>query len=102
MKRLRFTIASLLLMVVFVAVGIRRLAAEATDLWDSGVFGVTLLAPGFGAPERPQDRRASGVLVGVRADRLVYLALSLVPPVAARLPTSKGPVAYLDSRFPTG
>ena len=41
MRRIRFTIASLLVVVLLVAVGFAALR-EASDLWDSGVFTVTL------------------------------------------------------------
>jgi hypothetical protein len=97
MKRLRFTIAGLLVMVVFVAVGIAALR-EATDLWDSGVFGVTLvllLGSVLLSVHRTAERRA--YWLGFALFGSVYLALSLVPPVAARLPTTKA-LAYLDSK----
>ena len=41
MKRIRFTIANLLVVVLFVAVGFAALR-ESSDLWDSGLFSVTL------------------------------------------------------------
>ena len=42
MRRPRFTIASLLVLVLFVAVGVAALRA-ADESWDSGVFGATWL-----------------------------------------------------------
>jgi hypothetical protein len=42
MRHIRFTIASLLIVVLFVAVGFAALR-ESNDLWDSGVFTVTLV-----------------------------------------------------------
>ena len=44
MRRFRFTIASLLVVVLFVAVGFADLR-ESSDLWESGVFTLTLLQP---------------------------------------------------------
>jgi di/tricarboxylate transporter len=41
MPKFRFTIASLLVLVLFVAVGFAALR-EASDLWDSGLFTLTL------------------------------------------------------------
>jgi hypothetical protein len=41
MKRIRFTIASLLVVVLFVAVGFAALR-ESNETWDSSVFSLTL------------------------------------------------------------
>jgi hypothetical protein len=99
MGRLRFSIASLLGVVLFVAVGVAALR-EATDGWDSGLFGMTLLALLVGvllAASRPGDRRP--FWVGFTLFGWAYLVASLIPTVEARLPTTKG-LAYLDSKIP--
>jgi len=41
MRRIRFTIASLLVVVLFIAVGVAGLR-QANESWDSGLFSVTL------------------------------------------------------------
>jgi hypothetical protein len=99
MRRFRFSIASLLGVVLFVAVGVAALRA-ADDAWDCGVLGQNLLA------------LLTAVLLAVhRADRKrafwlgfvlfggVYEAASLIPAIEGRLPTSKG-LAFLDSKVP--
>jgi hypothetical protein len=41
MRRIRFNIANLLVVVLFLAVGFAALR-ESNDLWDSGVFSLTV------------------------------------------------------------
>jgi hypothetical protein len=97
MKRPRFTIAGLLGSIVFLAVGLAALR-EATDVWDHGVFGVTLaalLASVLLTIHRAGARRA--YWLGFALFGGTYLVLSLVPPIERRLPTTKG-LAYLDSQ----
>jgi hypothetical protein len=99
MRRFRFTIASLLGVVVFLAVAIASLR-EATDLWDSGVFTATaglLLASVHWAVHRTGLRRA--FWLGFALFGWAYLVASLVPPVESRLLTTKA-LAYLDSKVP--
>src|SRR4051794_27752373 len=99
MQRPRFTIASLLGLVVFVAVSFAALR-EATDTWDSGVFGVTLallLISVLLVIHRIEGRRA--FWLGFTMFGWVYLLMSLVPPIEARLPTTKA-LVYLDSKVP--
>jgi hypothetical protein len=99
MGSLRFSIASLLGIVLFVAIGAAALR-EATDGWDSGLFAITILVLLVGvllAAWRPADRRP--FWVGFTLFGLVYLVASLIPTVEARLPTTKG-LAYLDSKVP--
>src|SRR4051812_45422317 len=99
MRRFRFTIASLLGVVLFVAVAFAALR-EATALWDSGVFTMTaclLLASVLLAVHRAGEARA--YWVGFVLFGVAYLAASLIPPVEARLATSRG-LAYLDSKIP--
>jgi type IV secretory pathway VirB2 component (pilin) len=60
MRRFRFNIASLLVVVLIVAVGFAALR-ESNDLWDSGLFTLTLailLVSIFFAVHRTESRRA--------------------------------------------
>jgi hypothetical protein len=97
MRRFRFSIASLLGLVLFVAVGIAALRAS-TDAWDSGVFGATLLALLVAVlltVHRTGERRA--YWLGLSLFGWAYLVASLVPPVESRLPTTKG-LVYLGGQ----
>ena len=97
MKRPRFTIAGLLVLILFLGVGLAALRG-ATDEWDSGVFGVTLallLVSVLLAAHRTGDRRA--YWLGFALFGGAYLLLSLVPPIESRLPTTRA-LAYLDSK----
>jgi hypothetical protein len=99
MRRPRFTIANILAIVLFFAVGLAGLRA-ATDAWDSGVFGVTLtvlLISALLCIHRTAATRA--FWLGFVLFGCVYLVMSLIPPVEARLPTTKA-LAYLDSQVP--
>lgn len=94
LKRFRFSIASLLILVLFVAVAALR---ASTDAWDGGVFGLTLLmllTSVLLAVHRTDLRRA--YRLGFALFGWSYLLVSLVPTVEARLPTTKG-LASLDS-----
>jgi hypothetical protein len=99
MRRFRFTIASLLVAVLFVAVGFAALR-ESNDLWDSGIFTLTLTALLVSillAVHRKEARRA--FWLGFALFGWGYLALSLVPSIESRLMTTKG-LTYLDSKVP--
>jgi hypothetical protein len=99
MSRLRFSIASLLGLVLFLAVGLAALRA-ADDLWDSAVFTgtlVILLIAVLLAVHRTERQRA--FWLGFAVFGWVALAASLVPPIEARLLTTKL-LAYLDSKVP--
>src|SRR5207248_4578990 len=99
MRPPRFTIAGLLVVILFVAVAIAALRA-ATAAWDSGVFGVTLailLAAVLLAVHRAGRQRA--YWLGFALFGWTYLVASLIPPIEARLPSTKG-LAYLDSKVP--
>jgi WD40 repeat protein len=96
MRRFRFSIATLLLIVLFVAVAVAALRG-ATDLWDSGTFGLTLLAlltAVLLGVHRTGDRRA--FWVGFALFAWAYLVASTVPSIETRLPTTRG-LTYLDS-----
>jgi hypothetical protein len=99
MRRFRFTIASLLGVVLVVAVAFAALR-EATALWDSIVFTLTaclLLASVLLAVHRAGEARA--YWSGFALFGAAYLVASLIPPVESRLVTSGG-LAYLDSKIP--
>jgi hypothetical protein len=99
MRLPRFSIASLLVLVLFVAIGFAGLRA-ATDAWDSGVLASTLLALLLAlllAVHRTGQARA--YWVGFALFGWAYLIATLVPPIESRLPTTRG-LAYLDSQVP--
>jgi hypothetical protein len=99
MTRPRFTIRSLLLVIVLVAIAAAALRA-ADDAWDGGLLGLTLLALLTAillAVHRADRRRA--YWLGFALFGWAYLVASLVPPIEARLPTTRG-LAYIDSKIP--
>jgi hypothetical protein len=99
MSRIRFSIASLLVAVLFVAVGFAALR-ESSELWDSGVFTLVLtvlLTSILLAIHRTESRRA--FWIGFALFGGGYLVLSLVPSIESRLATTKA-LTYLDSKVP--
>ena len=89
MKRFRFSIASLLILVLFVAVAVAALRAS-TDAWDISVFGLTLLmflTSVLLAVHRTDLRRP--YWLGFALFGWAYLVASLVPTVEERLPTTR-------------
>ena len=99
MRRIRFTIASLLVVVLFVAVGFAALR-ESSDLWASGIFTVTLaalLTSILLAVHRIESRRA--FWIGFALFGWTDVGLSLAPSIDSRLITTKA-FAYLDSKMP--
>ena len=99
MRHIRFTIASLLGLVLFVAVAFAALR-RADDLWDSTLFSLTLgllLASVLLAIHRAESRRA--FWLGFALFGGAYLGASLIPPVEARLLTTRA-LIYLDSKVP--
>lgn len=99
MPRFRFSIASLLGLILFVAVGIAALRA-ASGPWDSAMFGLTMLilmSSILLVVHRRGDRRA--FWVGFALFGWIYLAGSLIPPIEGRFPTSKA-LAWLASKRP--
>jgi hypothetical protein len=99
MSRVRFNIASLLVLVLVLAVGFAALR-EANDLWDSAVFTLTvglLLGSVLLAVHRTERRRA--FWLGFAIFGSTYLGFSLVPPIETRLLTTRG-LSYLDSKMP--
>jgi hypothetical protein len=99
MPRFRFKIASLLVLVLFVAVGFAALR-ESTDLWESGVFTLTLvflLTSILLAIHLAGKRRA--FWLGFALFGWIYLALTLMPSTESRLITTKA-LALLDTKVP--
>ena len=99
MRRIRFNIASLLGVILVLGVGFAALR-ESSDLWESGVFTLTLgalLISILLAIHRTESGRA--FWIGVALFGGMYLALSLVPSIESRLITTKA-LAYLDSKVP--
>jgi hypothetical protein len=99
MRHIRFSIAWLLLVVLFVAVAVAA-HREATDLWDSALFGLTsltLLTAVLLAVHR--DRWVRAFWLGFALFGWSYLIASLVPPVGDRLPATRA-MTYLHSKVP--
>jgi hypothetical protein len=99
MSRFRFSIAGILRIVLFVALAVAALRS-ATDAWDSGVFGLTLLAFLAAVPlaiYRANGRRA--FWLGFALFGWAYLSATLIGPVEPRLPTSKL-FSLLGSQWP--
>jgi hypothetical protein len=99
MRKLRFNIASLLGVILVLGVSFAALR-ESSDVWESGVFTATLGILSVAivlAIYRSGFRRA--FWLGFALFGSIYLALSLLPPIEARLMTSKA-LAYLDSKIP--
>ena len=99
MRRFRFHIGTLLIVIIFLSVGFAALR-ESNGIWDSGVFTlvlVILLTSVLLAIHRTKSRRA--FWMGFALFGWTYLAISLVPSIESRLATTKA-LAYLDSRVP--
>ena len=99
MRRIRFSIASLLVVVLGLGVSFAALR-ESNEIWDGGIFSMTLvilLTSVLLAIHRTEQRRA--FWLGFALFGVAYLGLSLVPSVASRLLTTKA-LAYLDSKVP--
>jgi hypothetical protein len=99
MRRIRFNIASLLVVVLFVAVGVAALR-ESSDLWESGIFTLALAALlisillAIHRTAKPQAFWIGFALFGS-----AYLGFALVPSIESRLITTKA-LAYLASKVP--
>ena len=98
MRQVRFNIGSLLGVILVLGVGFAALK-EASDLWDSGVFTLTigvLLLSILLAVNRTDSRRS--FWIGFALFGWAYLALSLVPSIESRLMTTKA-LGYLRSKL---
>ena len=99
MRRFRFNIASLLVIVFILGVGFAALR-EASALWESGLFTLTLgvlLTSILLAIHRTEKRRA--FWMGFAIFGWIYLGLTLVPSIEFRLTTTKA-LGFLDSKVP--
>src|SRR5262249_51252610 len=97
MSRPRFSIARLLLVVLFVAVAAAALR-EATALWDSALFGLTALALLTAIQLAVhRDGRGRAFWTGFTLFGWAYWVASLIPQVESPLLTTKA-LAYLDSK----
>jgi hypothetical protein len=99
MRRFRFHIGSLLIVIILLGIGFAALR-ESNDLWDSSVFTVTLgalLVSVLLAIHRNGLKRA--FWIGFAIFGWVYLGLTSVPWIESRLLTTKV-LAYFDSKIP--
>jgi hypothetical protein len=99
MHRIRFSIASVLGVILVLGVGIAALR-ESTDLWESGLFTVTvgvLLLSVLLAIHRREARRA--FWMGFALFGWTYLLFSMLPSIEPRLLTTTA-LAYLNARAP--
>ena len=99
MRRFRFRIGTLLILIMVLGIGFAALR-ESNDTWDSGVFTLmlgALLVSILLAIHRFEKRRA--FWLGFALFGCGYLALSLVPSIESRLLTTKA-LAFLDSKVP--
>jgi hypothetical protein len=99
MRRLRFHIGTLIVLVLVLGVSFAALR-ESNETWDSGVFTLTLvilLTSVLLAIHRTESRRA--FWVGFALFGWTYLGLSLVPSIESRLATTMA-LTYIDSKVP--
>jgi hypothetical protein len=99
MRRFRFTIASLVVAVLFAAVAFAALR-QADDLWDSGVFTATLSLLGASVLVAVhRSGRSRAFWIGFALAGSAYLIASLIPPVGSRLLTTRA-LTFIDSKVP--
>jgi hypothetical protein len=99
MRRFRFHLGTLLVMVLLVGVGFAALR-ESNETWDSSIFSITLgilLVSILLAIHRTEERRV--FWLGFALFGSAYLGFSLVPSIEPRLITTKA-LAFLDSKLP--
>ena len=99
MRRFRFHLSTMLLIVLLTGVGFAALR-ESDEIWDSEVFTLVLavlLVSILLAVHRTEKRRA--YWLGFALFGAAYLGLSLVPPTESRLITTKA-LAFIDSKVP--
>jgi hypothetical protein len=99
MRKLRFNIASLLVIILFLGVGFAALR-ESNDLWESGIFSLTfgtLMVSILFAVHRAESRRA--FWLGFALFGWGYMGLIFMPLIESRLITTRA-LAYLDSKVP--
>jgi hypothetical protein len=99
MRKLRFNIASLVVIILVLGVSFAALR-ESSDVWESGIFTVTLgtlLISILLAVHRAESKRA--FWLGFTLFGCVYIGLTFMPSIESRLITAKA-LAYLDSKVP--
>jgi hypothetical protein len=99
MRRFRFHLGTLIILVLVFGVSLAALR-ESNEIWDSGVFTLTLgalLVSILLAIHRSEKKRA--FWLGFALFGAAYLGLSLVPPIESRLITTKA-LTYVDSKVP--
>ena len=99
MRRFRFHIGTLLILVLILGVGFAALR-ESDETWYSSIFSLTLGMLSVSillAIHRTETRRA--FWLGFALFGWTYVGLSLVPSIESRLLTTKA-LAYLDSNVP--
>jgi MFS family permease len=99
MRRFRFHLGTLVMLVLLLGVGIAALR-ESNDTWDSGIFSITLgvlLISILLAIHRTERRRA--FWLGFALFGSAYLGLALVPSIESRLITTRV-LTFLDSKMP--
>jgi hypothetical protein len=97
MRRFRFHLGTLVVLVLLVGVGLAALR-QSDQTWDSSIFSITLgvlLISILLAVHRTENRRA--FWLGFALFGSAYLGLSLVPSIESRLITTRW-LAYLDSK----
>jgi hypothetical protein len=99
MRHFRFTIANLLGLVLFAAVGFAALR-EATELWSSVFFSTTLgvLSISVLLVLQSADRRRA-FWIGFALFGWISLGASVIPPIESRLLTTKA-LLWLDAQVP--
>ena len=98
MKRFRFHLGTLVILVLILGVGFAALR-QSNETWDSSVFSITLgvlLVSILLAVHRTQNKRA--FWLGFALFGSAYLGLSLIPSIESRLITTRA-LAYLDSKL---
>ncbi len=99
MRRFRFHLGTLVILVLLLAVGFAALR-ESNNIWDSSIFSITLgmlFISILLAVHRTEKRRA--FWIGYALFGWSYLGLTLMPSIESRLITTKA-LAYLDSKMP--
>jgi hypothetical protein len=99
MTRFRYHIGTLVILVLVLGVAFAALR-ESNDMWDSGVFTLTVgtfLTSVLRCIHQTEKRRA--FWLGFALFGAAYLALSLIPSIESRLLSTKA-LKYLDSKLP--
>src|SRR5271166_4306326 len=99
MRRFRFHLGTLVILVLLLGVGFADLR-ESNETWDSSIFSLTLVVLSISillAIHRTEKKR--GFWLGFALFGSAYLGLSLVPSIESRLITTKA-LAFLNSEVP--